>query len=83
MISAYNFHLPDFTFEIICLITILEFLSFIYMIFKLNILFNHIKYLKKLVPYYVLPSFILKHVNKLIFSSNKDIKFKFYKYTYI
>ncbi len=55
MTSTYLFYL----FEIIGLNTFLEFLSFIYMISKLNILSNHAKHPKGLVSYYMPPFFIL------------------------
>ena len=59
MISIYNFYLFDFTFEIIYLITFLKFFNFVYIIFKLNILSNYAKHLKKLAPCYILPLFTI------------------------
>ena len=54
MTFIYNFHLSNFIFEIIYLITFSEFLSIIYIIFKLSILSNHAKHPKKLVLCYTL-----------------------------
>ena len=67
MTFIYGFHLYDFISKIICLITILEFLSFIYVTSKLSISFNHAKYLKGLLPYYILLLFI-----KNIFKTLRD-----------
>ncbi len=57
--SVCDFYLPDFTSKIICLITFLEFFSFVYMTSKLNILSNYTKHPKRLVLYYILFLFII------------------------
>ena len=54
MTSVYDFYLPDFISEIICLITFSKFFSFIYVTSKLSISSNHTKHPKKLVLYYTL-----------------------------
>ena len=59
MTSPYDFHLPNFIFEIICLIIFPKFLSFVYITSKLSILFNHAKYFIKLASYYILSLFTI------------------------
>ena len=59
MTSVYDFHLPNFTYEIIHLITFPKFLSFVYVTSKLNILSNHIKHPKRLTLYYTLSFFTI------------------------
>ncbi len=55
MTSAHDFYLS----EIICLNILLEFLSFVYMTSKLNILSNHTKHPKRLAPCYTLSLFTI------------------------
>ncbi len=55
MTSTYLFYL----FEIICLNTLLKFLSFVHVTSKLSILFNHAEHLKGLMPCYTLLSFTI------------------------
>ena len=58
MTSTYDFYLFYF-FKIICLNIFLEPLHFVYITFKLSILFNYAKHLKKLVLCYTLLFFII------------------------
>ena len=58
MTFACDFYLPNFTSEIICLITFLEFSNFIYVTSKLSISFNHAEFVKKLASYYMLSPII-------------------------
>ena len=71
MTLIYDFHLFHF-FKIIYFNTFSEFFNYVYIIFKLNILSNHAKYLKRLAPYYTLSFFrnILKNVK--LKKRNKD-----------
>ena len=59
MTFIHDFHLHDFISKINCLITFLEFFSFVHITSKLNISSNYTEYLKKLVPYYILLLFTI------------------------
>ena len=59
MTFIYDFYLPNFISEIIYLITFLEFLSFVYINFKLSISSNDTKHSKGLKLYYTLPFFTI------------------------
>ena len=67
-------------FKIICLNTFLEFLSFVYVTSKLNILSNHIKYPKRLIPYYMLSFFIILQfpypIDELVYLKKDDFNSK-------
>ncbi len=66
--------------KIIYLNTVSEYLNFVHVTFKLSILSNHIKYPKRLVPYYKLPFFRIKkerlsiiYIEKVLVDAKKMI----------
>ena len=70
MTFTYLFHL----FEIICLNTFLEFLSFVHVTSKLSFLSNHAEHPKGLAPGYTLPPFILKFLAGILLKITSIVK---------
>ena len=87
MTFIYNFYLFNFTSKIVCLIIFPEFLSFIYVISKLSILSNHAEHSKRLIPYYVLPLFIILKspypIGQPVYLKEDDFSFARKKSSYI